>query len=468
MNKFSSYLKKKKPLIHQLVDDLGKKYSFVSVLATDVKSTAYMVNRVSSFVRESSITECGFVVRIFKDSNYFEYSFNELDTKNYQSIINNIDSLVSTNIFVKKVAAKKIEEEKLQKKFLRKQKGKIYNDEEIMSILKDAVNYGLSLGDNVVNVSCAVEFSEYSKLYISKDRDLEQYYTWINPRENVMVRNDKTMKYAYDGYGCNDSDEAFNQLKPAILDSYKLACDLLDATIPTPGIYTIVTDPSITGLIAHEAFGHGLEMDQFVKDRAKSVEYMNKEVASPLLSMHDGAASTYSVASYFFDDEGVLAQDTKIIDKGKLIGGICDSVSASILNYKPTGNGRRQSYKNKVYTRMTNTFFEAGNSTLEEMIKSVDYGYYIGISNNGMEDPKNWGIQCTALYGKEIKNGVFTGKTISPVVMSGYVIDLLESISMISKENFIVNGSGSCGKGYKEWVRVSDGGSSIKAEVKIG
>ena len=117
---------------------------------------------------------------------------------------------------------------------------------------------------------------------------------------------------------------------------------------------------------------------------------------------------------------------------------------------------------------MTNTFFEAGTSTLEEMIKSVDYGYYIGITNNGMEDPKNWGIQCTALYGKEIKNGVFTGKTISPVVMSGYVIDLLKSISMISKENFIVNGSGSCGKGYKEWVRVSDGGSSIKAEVKIG
>ena len=117
---------------------------------------------------------------------------------------------------------------------------------------------------------------------------------------------------------------------------------------------------------------------------------------------------------------------------------------------------------------MTNTFFDKGKATLEEMIASVDYGYYISTTNNGMEDPKNWGIQCTALYGREIVNGKFSGKIISPVVMSGYVIDFLESISMISSENFNVIGSGSCGKGYKEWVRVSDGGASLKAEVKIG
>ena len=116
---------------------------------------------------------------------------------------------------------------------------------------------------------------------------------------------------------------------------------------------------------------------------------------------------------------------------------------------------------------MTNTFFEGGTNTLEEMIASVDYGYMIFDTNNGMEDPKNWGIQCTALYGKEIKDGKFTGNIISPVVMSGYVIDLLTSISMISKD-VVVTGSGSCGKGYKEWVRVSDGGACLKAKVKIG
>ncbi|NLB40517.1 MAG: hypothetical protein GX812_04075 [Erysipelotrichaceae bacterium] len=101
------------------------------------------------------------------------------------------------------------------------------------------------------------------------------------------------------------------------------------------------------------------------------------------------------------------------------------------------------------------------------MIKSIKHGYLLAQTNNGMEDPKNWGIQCTAQYGREILDGQFTGKIIAPVVMSGYVIDLLNSISAVSRD-FEVIGSGSCGKGYKEWVRVSDGGPYLKAKVKIG
>ena len=66
--------------------------------------------------------------------------------------------------------------------------------------------------------------------------------------------------------------------------------------------------------------------------------------------MHDGASSTLSAASYFFDDDGVLAHDTLIIDKGVLKTGISDALSAAELGTIPTGNGRRQSYKRKAYT----------------------------------------------------------------------------------------------------------------------
>lgn len=468
MNKYSSYLRKKKPLIKELVKTLGKDYDFVSVLGTDVKSKSYSCNKSMSSIRNSSICECGFVARVFKNNNYFEYSFNEINTDNLKDIVKNIKDLVKEEIFVTKVHAKPIIEEPKTQKFMRKTKGKEYSSEEIMAKLREELEYGLSLGEEIVNVSLRIEFSEYCKMYISKDKDLEQYYSWINAGNYFLVANDDGMKYSYGGQGFNDTDKAFEYLHNSLSESYDLAKNLLSATAPVPGRYTIITDPSITGLIAHEAFGHGVEMDQFVKDRAKGAEFIGQEVASPILSMHDGAKAVISAASYFFDDEGVLAKDTKVINKGILLGGICDSVSASILNYRPTGNGRRESYRNKAYTRMTNTFFEKGKDSLQDMIKSVEYGYYIGITNNGMEDPKNWGIQCTALYGKEIKDGKFTGKYVSPVVMSGYVIDLLKSISMISKDNFEIEGSGSCGKGYKEWVRVSDGGASIKAEVKIG
>jgi len=233
-----------------------------------------------------------------------------------------------------------------------------------------------------------------------------------------------------------------------------------------PGEYDIITNSSITGLIAHEAFGHGVEMDMFVKHRARARNYVGKPVASPLVEMHDGAAAADSVASYFFDDDGVLAHDTLIIKNGILQTGISGVISAMELGTEPTGNGRRESYKRKAYTRMTNTYFSRGTSKLEDMIKSIKHGYMLFDTNNGMEDPKNWNIQCTAEYGREIKDGKFTGKIVSPVVMSGYVPDLLMSISAVS-DDFEVIGAGHCGKGHKEWVTVSDGGPCLKARCKL-
>ena len=101
------------------------------------------------------------------------------------------------------------------------------------------------------------------------------------------------------------------------------------------------------------------------------------------------------------------------------------------------------------------------------MIASIDHGYMLFNTDNGMEDPKNWAIQCTAQYGVEIKDGKLTENYVAPVVISGYVPDVLKSISMISDE-LTVTGAGMCGKGYKEWVRVSDGGSALKVRVKLG
>ena len=115
----------------------------------------------------------------------------------------------------------------------------------------------------------------------------------------------------------------------------------------------------------------------------------------------------------------------------------------------------------------TNTFFEKGTSKLEDMIKSIKYGFLVDGCQSGMEDPKNWGIQCMLTMAKEIKDGEFTGKIFSPIIITGYVPDLLKSISMIS-EDFGVSGSGYCGKGYKEFVKVSSGGPYIKCRARLG
>ena len=155
------------------------------------------------------------------------------------------------------------------------------------------------------------------------------------------------------------------------------------------------------------------------------------------------------------------------IENGILKTGICDALSALRLGVKPTGNGKRENYAHKVYTRMTNTVFDSGENSLEEMIASVRYGYLLEGMESGMEDPKHWGIQCIIKMGREIRDGKLTGKIVAPIIMTGYVPELLGNISMRSSDREIF-GTGGCGKGHKEWVKVSDGGPYLKTKARLG
>ncbi|MBA2482192.1 MAG: TldD/PmbA family protein, partial [Planctomycetes bacterium] len=226
--------------------------------------------------------------------------------------------------------------------------------------------------------------------------------------------------------------------------------------LPDPGEHDCVFSGDFAGIFAHEAFGHGTEQDMFLKDRAKGAEFLGKPVASPLVRMYDDPSNGWA-ASYFFDDEGVLATPTEIIRDGLLTHGINDRYSAAALGARglavqKTANGRREAYDHKPYTRMTNTYFGAGDSSVDAMIASIRHGYYLRHPSNGMEDPKGWGIQLEGAMAEEIRDGRLTGTVYSPVVVTGSVPKLLHSVSMVGRD--VVEASlGMCGKGYKEWVK---------------
>ena len=196
-------------------------------------------------------------------------------------------------------------------------------------------------------------------------------------------------------------------------------------------------------------------------------EYIGRRVGSELVTMHEGALCASDVTTYAFDDEGTLAGDVTEIDRGILRTGICDALSALRLGTVPTGNGKRENFEHKVYTRMTNTIFDSGSDKLEDMIASIDYGFLLEGMESGMEDPKHWGIQCILKLGREIKDGRLTGKVFAPIIMTGYVPDLLGSISMLSADREVF-GNGGCGKGHKEWVKVADGGPYMKMKARLG
>jgi len=470
---FSEYLRSTLPLLEQLIETLKNRYAYCSILGVDSNGKSISVGSHNINVGENSFAERGFVVRVHNGKNYAEYSFNDINKNNIKNIVDEIEDELLLNARYKKSKYIELEqyklfnEEKIKKDFSRVYEGEELDAKDIVTNLTEIKNQ-LAAKDFVINASASFQQLDISKVFISNKKHLTQFYTWAAGSVVAVVSKDDDIRYSYSSTSGVEPNAIFDGLKKITDKTYQDAMSLINAEAPKSGVYDIIACPDITGLIAHEAFGHGVEMDMFVKGRSKGANYVGKRVASDLVTMHEGAkGEKLEVASYFFDDEGVLAHDTIEIKNGILQTGVSDAISALVLGTEPTGNGKRESFERKVYTRMTNTYFEGGTNTLEEMIASIKHGFMIEVGYSGMEDPKNWGIQCAALIGREIKNGKFTGKVCSPIMMTGYVPDLLCSISMLTTDIELF-GSGACGKGYKEWVKVSDGGPYLKARVNIG
>ncbi len=473
---FSNHIKAHKKLIMKLIGELSTQFEYVSILATDVAGTSYETDFSTSAIGDSRLCERGYVARIYNGINYSEVSFNDFSESNYNDVLrlaqdvahSDFEKLKKSGIEI--IPIGKVDEDELAKLHQEEvdnmpldipAKTKM---ERMNALVEKAKEYNAQLVD--FNVS--YEEVIVSKAFYSTKKQLEQAYLFATTFIFAVVQKDGVVKYDHAsesglcGWDIIDKAEA---LYKKTIDN---AVELLDAETITPGEYDVICDPSVAGLIAHEAFGHGVEMDMFVKNRAKGAEYIDKYVASKKTVMKDGALSGRNVASYLFDDEGTLGTDTVIIEDGILKAGISDLLSALTLGTTPTGNGRRESFERKAYARMTNTFFAPGEDKLDDMIASIENGYLLENYNSGMEDPKNWGIQCVASKGREIKNGKLTGKIVAPIMMTGYVPDILSAISMVSDTELVLSGGGYCGKGYKEWVKTSIGGTYLKTKARLG
>jgi len=469
----STFLRENHKALKELIGLLTERYTWASVLGTDCSGLNYEVTGSSYKVSESMWSERGFVARIYYRNRYFEYSFSSFKPGGVRGIVEKInhfiDSVSSVSLAKEVLTFDPPAEEKifLQEGFpleedpLETDPGKIFT---IMKELKDKILAGSKL---IVSGKVRYEGVRIAKVYISPEKDLSQAYVWSQCYLFVYLRDGQRTRRAFRGYSGARGPSLLMDLESKIEPLIQEGLSLLETEKIRPGEYEVILSPEISGLIAHEAFGHGVETDMIVRGRSKAGEYMGKRVGSPLVSMRDGAANCREVSSFFFDDEGTLAGDTLVLDKGILVSGLSDKLSASLLGIKPTGNGKRESFERRAYARMTNTFFCPGESTFEEMLKTVSHGYLIDKMISGMEDPKNWGIQCETLFAWEIRDGRLTGKLASPVMLTGYIPEVLGNITMVSRD-LELSGCGSCGKGYKEYVKVSSGGPYIKTKMRLG
>lgn len=465
--KKSEYLESLRPTAKKLVQLLCDKYDYCSLLGSDSDSLSYRVSSTGVVITPAALyNKRGFVIRVFDKSGQAEYSFNELREDLISEIAGKVDEAVKLysgeNIGIPDdlpLTFDKSTEYEIDPKEV--------GAERIVERLTKLRERAISKDEKIIDCMCAFDYRRFSNIFISRNRDLTQNVMWSTAMAMPIGKEGENIQQAYKGFSVSGGAEVLDQLEDGLDGALNTVLELLTAEPITPGEYECICEPEVTGMIVHEAFGHGVEMDMFAKDRALAKSFIGKQVASPLVTMHDSPCAVSQTATYFFDDEGEEAHDTLVIDKGILKGGFCDAKSALWLGAKSTGNGRRESYERKAYTRMTNTYFLGGNDEVEDMIASVKDGFLLSTPSSGMEDPKNWGIQMMVSMAKEIKDGKLTGKVFAPIVMTGYVPDLLKSITMMSRTSELC-GTGMCGKGYKEWVKVSDGGPYIKAKISLG
>ena len=465
----SEYISGARPAAKELLDRALTLFDFASVLFIDSRGKNYRVSASGVSVSDEPLfCSRGMVLRFAKDGRIGEISRPELSEEDIDGILDKARELLSQEgDFLEYLPCEEVSCT-LSECTEFEEDPELVGDGEIIRTLKEVRSSALGADPRVFDCMCRLSYKKYTKLFLSRQKDMCESVMWTTAAINTFTKENGRIRDSYRGYSNLGGTEILKKLgDEGVSESVRCAVDLLRSEQIPAGEYDCICSPDVTGMIVHEAFGHGVEMDMFVRDRALARDYIGERVASDKVNMHDSACAVSEAASYFFDDEGNLSRDTKIISNGILLRGICDEISASRLGTSPTGNGRRESSDRRAYTRMTNTYFEAGEDSLEDMIASVKHGFLLEEARNGMEDPKNWGIQCVVGIAREISDGALTGRIFSPVVLSGYVPDLLRSIRMTGRD-FTLSGCGFCGKGHKEWVKVSDGGPYILARIKLG
>jgi len=233
--------------------------------------------------------------------------------------------------------------------------------------------------------------------------------------------------------------------KEYTLNAARQAIVNLDAVDAPAGEMVVVLGNGWPGILLHEAIGHGLEGDFNRKGVSAFSGRIGQSVASPLCTVIDDGTIANRRGSLNVDDEGTPTSRTVLIEKGILRGYLQDRLNARLMKAEPTGNGRRESFAHVPMPRMTNTFMLPGESTPEDVIKSVKRGLYAVSFGGGQVDITNGKFVFSASEAYLIEDGKAT-RPVKGATLTGNGPDVLTRVSMVANDLALDSGIGTCGK----------------------
>ena len=230
---------------------------------------------------------------------------------------------------------------------------------------------------------------------------------------------------------------------------------LFEAVQPPAGEMPVVLGAGSSGILLHEAIGHGLEADFNRKGVSIYADKLGKAIAQPFVTVVDDATPENARGAINVDDEGNPAGVTTLIHQGVLQTYLHDSISARHFGVKPTGNGRRESFRHAPLPRMRSTYMLPGPHTPEEIIASVDRGIYCDNFANGQVQIGAGDFTFYVKNGWLIENGKLT-RPVKDVNLIGNGPKVLEMVDMVGNDLKIDDGGWTCGKDGQS-VPVSQG-----------
>ena len=236
----------------------------------------------------------------------------------------------------------------------------------------------------------------------------------------------------------------------------------LEAVDAPAGSMPVVVGAGWPGVLLHEAVGHGLEGDFNRKGTSTYAGRMGEQVASKLCTIVDDGTLPGRRGSLSVDDEGTPTQCTTLIENGRLVGYLQDTLNARLMGVAPTGNGRRESFAHLPMPRMTNTCMLAGESDPADIIRSVKRGLYAVKFGGGQVDIPSGKFVFSATEAYLIEDGRITAP-VKGATLIGNGPEAMNRVSMVGTDLRLDEGVGICGKDGQS-VPVGVGQPTLKIE----
>jgi TldD protein len=274
----------------------------------------------------------------------------------------------------------------------------------------------------------------------------------------------------------NGSDVSYRQgieyYTPAILDflatdAVRRTVELFDAVKPEAGEMPVVLAAGSSGILLHEAIGHGMEADFNRKGVSIFADKIDKPVAKDIVSIVDDGTNPNLRGSINIDDEGNEVECTYLVQNGILKTYLHDRISANFYKAKPTGSGRRESFRHPVLPRMRNTYMLPGPHKKEEIIQSVSKGLYAESFTNGEVYIGAGDFTFYVKSGYMIEDGKLT-KPVKDINIIGNGPQVLADIEMVADDFKMSETGWTCGKDGQS-VPVSLGLPTVKVKsITVG